>query len=314
MDFLLGLGERGGALPPLILLPVGLAIILVLALVDIAYMASRRLLKPPRRRGEWTPRDLGYDYEDIMITTSDGVVLRGWFGDRGSDKTVIVVHGYTSSRWDNTYIKPVVDMLARNGFNVVVIDLRAHGESGGEYTTLGYLEVRDLIELIDWLKRSRPEKTRRIGVIGYSMGGAIAIMLASRSEAPVNAVVADSPYISVVSSGERWIMRMKGVMRSVLLLVYPLIVWFASRSIGVRVEELDMRRYAEKIKKPILVIAGRNDDLVGVEEIREFFDSLKKTNENAELWVTDAPHVRSVELYPREYEDKVVGFFRRWLQ
>lgn len=301
-------------MPSLVLLLVGLAIILVLALVGIAYMASRRLLKPPRRRGEWTPRDLGYDYEDVVITTSDGVVLKGWFIDRGSDKTIIVLHGYTSSKWDNIYIKPVVDMLARNGFNVVVVDLRAHGESGGEYTTLGYLEARDLMELIDWLKKSKPGKTRRIGIIGYSMGGAIAIMLASRSEAPVDAVVADSPYISVVSSGERWIMRMKGVMRSVLLLVYPLIVWFASRSIGVRVEELDMRRYAEKIKKPILVIAGRNDDLVGVEEVREFFDSLRKTNGNAELWVTDAPHVRSVELYPGEYEDKIVGFFRRWLQ
>lgn len=299
----------------LVYLTVSIAVIaffIVVFLVGIARSAASRLLKPPRKVLDWKPSDLGFDYEDVEVTAEDGVKLKGWVIPRGSDKTVIVLHGYTSSKWDEDYIKPVIEILGRNNFNIIAFDFRAHGASGGDITTLGYKEVGDTMKIIDWLQEKKPELARNIGVIGYSMGGAVALMLASRDKR-VKAVVADSPYMDIVASGRRWIKRLKPPLRNILLTVYPLITRFASRKAGIRVSDLVIINYADKIDAPTLIIAGEKDDLVALDEIKRFYEELKKHNDKAELWVVDTRHVSAIKDYPREYEEKIIGFFKRWL-
>ena len=270
------------------------------------------MVSPPRAKGTWAPKDLGHDYEDVEVVTHDGVRLRGWFIDKGSNKTVLAIHGYTSSKWDETYMKPVIDMLARNGFNVAAFDLRAHGESGGDRTTLGKREVGDMKAVIEWLKREKPDKARKVGAIGYSMGGAITIMLASEPGF-LDAAIADSPYMDIMRSGKRWVKRVKGVLGALLRLAYPLIVRFTSSKAGIRPEELNMTRYADKVKTPMLLIAGRKDDLVTADEIREFYEAAKKVNPNIELWITDSAHVRTVESMPKEYEERIISFLNKYM-
>ncbi len=280
--------------------------------LGLPYAAARRMLHPPRRVGSWTPESLGYRYEDVEVMAPDGVVLRGWFVDRGARSTVLVVHGYTSSRWDETYMKPAIAMLARNGFNVAAFDFRAHGASGGELTTLGLREVEDYKAIISWLKNAKPGRASRIGVIGYSMGGAVSIMLAA-VDSRVDAVVADSPYMDIVESGRRWIRRMGEPLRSLLLALYPLVVSYASRMAGIDPSKLRMYRYAESIRQPILLIAGRRDDLVTVGEVERFYSIVRRVSSHAELWVTDSKHVETIRDEPEEYERRVVGFFEKWL-
>lgn len=276
----------------------------------LAYAASSRLLKPPRKVGHWTPGDLGFSFERVEVRTSDGVVLRGWLVKGASGKTVVALHGYTSSKWDESYMKQVLEMLARNGFNVAVFDMRAHGESTGEITTLGYRESEDVMKIIDFLEERG--LADRLGLIGYSMGGAIALMVSSL-DPRVKAVVADSPYMDIRSSGRRWVSRVKGIMGVLLRVSYPLIIWFTSRRSGVNPSKLVMREYAGKLKTPLLLIAGEKDDLVSLDEIKEFYEEVKKHNDKAELWVTGSRHVAAILDHPKEYEEKVVGFFNRWL-
>ena len=290
----------------------GIIVGFVAVLVAVALGASNKMVSPPRAKGSWTPKDLGHNYEDVEVVTPDGVRLRGWFIDKGSDKTVLAIHGYTSSKWDETYMRPVIDILARNGFNVAAFDMRAHGESGGDLTTLGKREVADMKAVIEWLKREKPEKARKVGAVGYSMGGAVTIMLASEPGL-LDAAVADSPYIDIMRSGKRWVKRVKGVLGALLRLAYPLIVRFTSRRAGIRPEELNIMRYADRVRTPMLLIAGKMDDLVTVDEIREFYEAAKKVNPNIELWVTDSAHVRTVEDRPKEYEERVVSFLKRFM-
>ncbi len=282
---------------------------IILFLVGLAKVASNRMLKPPRLKRDWTPKDLGHDYENVEVRTSDGYTLRGWFIDKGSDKTIIAIHGYTASKYEEEYMKPVIDMIARNGYNVVAFDFRAHGDSDGEITTLGLKEVEDYIRIIDWLKSVKLNKAKKIGVIGYSMGGAVTIMLSARDKR-INAAVADSPYIDIRSSGQKWIMRLKGVMKSLLLLVYPLIVRLTASRARINIDDLIMYKYASRIKIPFMIIAGRNDDLVALGEIRKFYNELRRNNPRATLWVTDSGHVRTIKDNPQEYEEKVISFFK----
>ena len=284
----------------------------VAVVVVVAVGASKKMVSPPRARGSWTPKDLGHEYEDVEVTTPDGVRLRGWFIDKGSDKTVLAIHGYTSSKWDETYMRPVIDILARNGFNVAAFDMRAHGDSGGDITTLGKKEAADMRAVIEWLRRERPDKARKVGAIGYSMGGAVTIMLAAEPGL-LDAAVADSPYIDIMRSGRRWVKRVRGLLGALLRLAYPLIARFTSSKAGIKPEDLNMMRFAKRVKTPILLIAGRRDDLVTVEEIREFYDAVRKVNPNVEIWVTDSAHVRTVEDRPREYEEKIISFLKRFM-
>ncbi len=287
-------------------------LLVVIVMVLIARAAAKKLVHPPRVREGWNPGDLGLEYEDFTVRTTDGLGLKGWFipGKRG--ETVIVLHGYTASKYNTEYIKPVVEILAKHGYNVVVYDHRAHGDSEGDITTLGYKEVDDLSRVIDWLIEEK-RISGKIGLIGYSMGGAITLK-ALAVEDRIAAGVADSPYVDIVVSGRQWIKRMKGILRTILLMDYPLIIRFARKYAGVDLKELNMFNYAEKIRKPLLIIAGKNDDLVPLGQINELAKKIKAVNENTEIWITDSRHVSAVRDYPEEYEEKVIGFFERWLK
>lgn len=291
----------------------GSAILLIaIVMVLIARTTAKKLVHPPRVRGGWNPRELGLEHEDFTVKTSDGLRLKGWFIPGKRDETVIVLHGYTASKYDTEYIKPVVGILARHGYNVVVYDHRAHGDSEGDVTTLGHMEVDDLSRVIDWLIEEK-KVSRKIGLIGYSMGGTITLK-ALAVENRIVAGIADSPYVDIVVSGRQRIKRVKEILRSILLLDYPLIVRFARKYTGVDLKELNMFNYAEKIQKPLLIIAGKNDDLVPLGQINELAKRIKAVNHHTEIWITNSRHVSAIRDYPKEYEEKVIGFFERWLK
>jgi dipeptidyl aminopeptidase/acylaminoacyl peptidase len=290
-----------------------LTILLVVFLVTIfieSLLAARKLASPPKKIGDWNPRNLGFEFEKVEVKTSDGLTLRGWLIPGGSEKTVIVAHGYTSSKWDEWYMKPVANILARNNFNVAVFDMRAHGESDGEETTLGYCEVDDIGVIINYLKKRG--LANRLGIIGYSMGGAVALMSLARYE-ELKAGVADSPYIDIRASGKRWINRVGAPLRYILLASYPLIMRLTASRTGASPEKLVMYQYAQSINKPLLIIGGQQDDLVAIDEIKKFYDEVRKVNKNVELWETSSKHVSAIQDYPREYEERIVSFFNRWL-
>jgi len=294
----------------IIYLLITIIVVILLVVYIISSSASKKLASPPRKTGSWSPKDLGFEYEKVEVKTADGLTLRGWLIPRGSEKTVIVVHGYTSCKWDEWYMKPVINILARHDFNVVAFDMRAHGESDGEKTTLGYREVDDIGAIINYLKERG--LASRLGIIGYSMGGAITLMSLARYE-ELKAGIADSPYIDIMASGKRWINRVGAPLRYILLASYPLIMKLTASRAGASPEKLVMYQYAKSITKPLLIIGGQQDDLVAINEVRKFYEEVKKVNNNVELWETTSKHVSTIQDYPREYEERIVSFFNRWL-
>lgn len=77
-------------------------------------------------------------------------------------------------------------------------------------------------------------------------------------------------------------------------------------------KEIHPIEYADRVRKPLLIIAGEKDPLVKVEEVREFYERNRKINPDIELWVTDAPpHVRTLKFHPEEWKARVREFFNR---
>ncbi|AMQ19135.1 alpha/beta hydrolase [Thermococcus peptonophilus] len=280
-------------------------LVLIVFLAFVAFVGYK-MVKPPRLVEDWTPKDFGFDYEDVEFTTEDGVKLSGWWVDNGSDKTVIPLHGYTASRWYPLYMKPTVEFLLKGGYNVLVFDFRAHGKSGGKYTTVGDKELLDVKAAVEWLKKTHPEKAGKIGLIGFSMGAMVTI----RSLAEIEDVccgVADSPPMDLDKTGARGLKYFANLPEWLYVFVKPFTKLFSGG------KEIHPIEYADRVKKPIFLIAGEKDPLVKVEEVKEFYERNRKINPNVELWVTDAPHVRTLKFHPEEWKAKVREFLRKYL-
>jgi len=279
-----------------------LALILFFAFI---FVVAYKMVTPPREIKNWTPKDAGIEYEEVTIPTSDGLKLKGWWIDRGSEKTIIPLHGYTSSRW-GFYIIPMIETLAKSGYNVLAFDFRAHGESEGKYTTVGDRELIDLISAIDWLKKEKPSSDKRIGLIGYSMGAMVAIRALAEDER-VCCAVADSPPMYLDKTGARSLKYFANLPKWLYYFVKPISKMITGA------KEVHPIAYADRVKKPLLLIAGEKDPIVKVEEVKEFYERNKKINPDVELWITEAAHVRTIQLMPEEYKGKVLQFFEKYL-
>ena len=121
----------------------------------------------------YMPENYGLHGREILIHTKDSLTLKGWFfqTDRDTAKaTIILLHGISNCK-ESEFGRAKI--LADNGFNSVALDLRAHGESGGDYCTFGYYEKYDIQTVVDSV--SAMTNGKPVGIWGASLGGAIAL-------------------------------------------------------------------------------------------------------------------------------------------
>jgi len=176
--------------------------------------------------------------------------------------TVLVLHGYRNR---GANLRGIAHALAAAGFRAVIVDLRGHGRSSGDYITYGVQESRDVVQVIDALERNRL-LAGPVGVWGISMGGSTAIQAAARDRR-IRTVVAVAPYSSV-----------REVVPHFARSAMPVIGWFmsdqfiqarldeAAARAGFDPDEADTCAAAAQLSDPILVIHGRGDWWVPAEQ------------------------------------------------
>ena len=126
--------------------------------------------------------------------------------------TVVLLHGVKKNRTD---VLRAALVLRRAGFNVLVFDGRAHGDSEGRYVTYGFYERRDVESAIEWLIKEKRIDGTRVGLAGESMGAAIALQVAAHN-ASISAVWADSPFASLRRVTEEFVKRVTRLPGAVL--------------------------------------------------------------------------------------------------
>jgi fermentation-respiration switch protein FrsA (DUF1100 family) len=282
----------------LLVLPVAVAACTAGTTQLLTYMA----VHPTRERLTETPISRGLFFEEVGFATSDGIQLRGWFvPSRASKAAVILGHGFTRSRQE---LLDVAAMLNRGCYNVLLFDWRAHGESDGERSTFGLDEVKDLAAAVRYIA-SRPEVDQeRIGVLGSSMGAAIAIRGAAVLP-QIKAVVSDSPFPTLEETIE------VGVRRRGPLGVWPLrplVVALGSQAMGI---DPDLVRPVDEIgdisPRPVLILHGGEDDLLPEDTGSRLYAAAAAPKS---LWyVPEGTHARLASSHPLEYERRVVSFF-----
>jgi len=146
---------------------------------------------------------VSFTWKEVQISGASGA-LNGWVFIRGAGLPgIIITHGLGNSRAD------MMDLgyrLWERGYNVLVYDLRAHGESTNLVTTLGASEKKDLAAAVEFFKTFRIPSPKggevqlidpnKIGLYGVNVGAYASLMVGGENDS-VKAVVADMPYDSV---------------------------------------------------------------------------------------------------------------------
>lgn len=253
-------------------------------------------VKPAKIVSRTTPKDLGLTFENVTFTTQDHISLRGWFIPRETahGKTIVALHGYPADKGD---ILPVIAFLSQR-YNLLLFDFRYLGESGGSYSTVGAEETQDLQAAVDFLKS---RGISEIGVWGFSLGGAVALMTAPHAP-EIKAVVSESSYAQLD--------LMAPALYGIPLLKYPLAwltgVW-ARVFLGISLNDVSPKNSAKQIKIPVLIIHSKRDHVIPFEHAVLLQEALKN-NPKAQFWFhDDLMHGQLAA----EYQKRITEFFDR---
>jgi pimeloyl-ACP methyl ester carboxylesterase len=245
-----------------------------------------------------TPAERGLVYEDVMFTTQDGLNLSGWYIPSSNEAAVILLHGIASNRM---MMLDLAEVIANHGYGVLLMDLRAHGDSEGNVYPFGGPEAEDVRTAVAYLQQNRDDiDPERIGILGWSLGAQTAIM-GAYAEPGIKAIVADGPGATTFSdwpppkTAEEW-----------YYLPYDFMYYrFLAHHTGVN-EPISLKEaLAEMEARPILFISS------GLPTERHRLEFLFEATKNPKsFWlVPEAGHLGAFRLRPKEYETQVVAFF-----
>jgi uncharacterized protein len=244
--------------------------------------------------------------EDVVFSAEDGTRLSGWFlraNTANPAPTIIICHGLHTGRREGL---PLALRLVATGYNVLCFDFRAHGLSGGRYTSAGYHETGDVLGAVGFALGRPDVDVHRIGLLGFSMGAAASVQAAARC-AQVSALVADSAYatfVDAVRSSFRRVGKLPPYPFQPLALSAGRWLVHADLSILRPVDFID-----QISPRRVLIIHGEEDEIVPVRHARLLFLAAQ---EPKELWiVSGAYHVGARDVDADGYFARIEGFFRR---
>jgi uncharacterized protein len=264
-----------------------------------------RPLRPDRVSA--VDRDLqkvGATRQDFLVHAPDGIVLRGWsvHAHEPNGNWVLLFHGVSDNR---TGMSGQAELLLRHGYDVLMMDSRDHGESGGTLATYGWLERRDVQAISDALYAA--EMPHKLFELGSSMGAAIALQSAA-VEPRISGVVAESSF-----SDLREVLYDYAGLKSQLWLgetFFRPAVWtalpLAEQAGGFRAVDVSPEKAVAARPFPVLLICDDLDRQIPCRHTERIFAAAAGSKT---LWeVPGAYHARALGAAPDEYERRVIAF------
>ena len=297
-----------------------LAAAVLLALLAAAMLAWS-VLHPPRMndgKALWllkrlSPGDLGLTFQptDFHVRDHRGQTLRlaAWWipSAAHSERCVLLLHGYADAKVGAIAWAPLLHEL---GWNVLALDLPAHGESEGRLATAGLFERQPLGHVIDELRAARPMECRRLALFGISYGAAVAALTAAGRD-DIAAVVLESPFASFRSALRghcdmlglpgRWLQEMALIMARI--------------GSGADLGSVQPAAALEAVRCPVLAIVGGEDPLVDEPDRQRLARAMHARSGSAtasQLWLAaGSGHLTAMLDHEAEYRRRVGEFLAR---
>jgi len=298
-----------------------LRILLILLLVPpimataMGWMAAPSFLHPVRRpltpdlirEADASFAHTGAHREDFPVTAPDGAELRGWKVRPKSPNGswVLLFHGVADNRVGAIGQS---EILLRAGYSVVMMDQRAHGESGGAMATYGWLERNDTRAVVDALVAS--EHPAHIFALGESMGAGIALQSAG-ADTRIEAAVAEAPFASLREASYDYV----GLQEYPLLgktIFAPgawMMLYRGGKLAGFPAAGVSPEQSVAARNFPLLLICDEADTTLPCRHAKKIYAAARGPKS---LWmVPGAFHTAAFGFAPEEFERRVLEFLRQ---
>ena len=253
----------------------------------------------------WLEKDS--NYKDKYITSFDNLKLHSYevINENKTDKWAIVVHGYTS---EGNLLSSKAKYFYEIGYNVLVPDLRGHGNSQGDYIGMGWDDRLDIMDWIDYIVENNPNA--EIALHGTSMGSATVLMV-SGEKLPENvkAIVADCGYTSV---WDEFSYQLKSLFNLPSFPVMNLSNMVTMVRAGYSLKNASAIDQVKKATVPILYIHGDKDDFVPYYMMDELYNATNSTKEK--LTVEGAEHAKADLVNPQLYWSTIYDFLGQYVK
>lgn len=290
------------------LLKIGPFVVLLL-IPGIAWVLSSILMFPNRNSCNKdlfvyceTPKEMGYEFEEIWIDSSQGVRLSGWWiPSLGSSRTIILSHGHGGDRHEGLrFLKALHDA----GFSVVTFDYRGAGLSTGVFDSMNYFERDDLKAVVQYAEK---KGSLSIGVLGFSQGASTAL-LTMATGSKIKAGVMEGSFANAKE------VIAEAAFSMFYLPKFPLVdlaLYFFQQRTGVKFEEMNPSDAISKIEADrLLLIHAQRDSFVPIHHTLKLIEFAPRSHQ----WLYDGDrHAEAWQFDRNKAESLVVEHFRHWL-
>ena len=298
-----------------ILLPLILGFVALSIAVDT--MVVRKLTHPKHTKPSTSPQDyleisnVQLPWSDESWSNADNTMARGWLlRCAAGSPAIILSHGYGDGANRSDLLDLGVD-LWRAGFTVLLYDLRGHGESTVDWTSLGDYESDDLLAAIRYIKTVKDTTGKtlvdpsRIGLYGVSLGGYASLVAASR-DSSVRAVAADSVYPTPDSFARVLTKQKFGVNNDIINRVVDWGLWASFNSHYNSSSAVDAVRSYQDVR--LLLVGGANASELRATTGLVYIQSLEPRQ------ITEVAYSRIARLNGPDlntYNQIIIDFFKR---
>ena len=237
----------------------------------------------------------------VTIKSYDNLNLVGRYYDKNSETTIVLVHGFQSNAFNN--FSSILKYYLSSGFNVLMIDQRAHGMSKGHFTTTACKEKYDLLNWIEWLENNT--NCSNIFIHGVSMGAATIGLASDKINTPkVKGLIMEAGFTSFYD--ELWFsfgnfFMKKAAMNYILLCTKYLL--------KIDIKETTVKALS-KNKIPVLFMHGNCDTEVPITHTKESF--LACNSDKYLIIIEDAPHTLCHLIEKETVENKIKEFIIKY--
>lgn len=272
----------------------------------IPYLKTYNMLHPERKHLKRSPKDVGIArYKEIQFTTFDGLMLKGWYVPPQNGAVVIFVHGLGA---DRAALLDEAGIITAKGYGALLFDMRAHGQSGGYVSTLGYNERRDVRSAVDFVHLQAGQNTP-LALFGHSMGAATSL-LATVEIPEIRAVIVESAFTTIEEN-------ISDVTRSLTGLppfpFAPLIVFFGQQQTGLDISAIRPVDIIGQISpRAVLLIQGAKDSTIPLRNIDALYAA---ANEPKQRYVLpEVGHGGFLQAEPKLFKKNVLTFLETYLK
>ena len=291
----------------------GLLLILPIAAGIVGWIVAPWFLHPMRRaltadlihNADIAFAQIHAQREDFRVTARDGAQLRGWKvrASQPNGDWVLLFHGVADNR---VGVVEHALVLLPAGYDVVLMDARAHGESGGEIATYGWIERHDTQDIVAALEAS--EHPRHLFALGESMGAGIALQSAA-VEPRIEAVAAEASFASLREASYDYagLRRYPWIGKTLFAPGKWTTIYRAEDIAKLPAAEVSPVKAVAARAFPILLICDGADVALPCRHTKMIFEA---ATGRKEMWIVpEAYHTAAIGYQPAEFQRRVLAFF-----